>query len=188
MTTIFRVNKGLIASVIVIIGVILYTGCSSLNYIKISKEFDLADNIAKAKITGQRSVKDNAWKSTVAKLQIEDKACIFSHPDSSLSYMISLPKDESLVFTSSIGYHPSAKNWGASDGVRMTIEITNGSESKVVFERYVMPKDKLFNLKIPLNDYAGKNIVFRLYSLNDPNKNANGDWAVWFEPKIVVKH
>ncbi len=160
--------------------VLLCSGCGHF------REYDLVKNFEKANITGRRPMSDNAWGKTVARIEINGKACIFSHPDSSLSYMIALPKGESLVFKSSVGYHPAAKNWGVSDGVRMTIKISDGSESKIIFDRYVMPKDKLFNIVISLDDYSGKNITLKLSSINDPGKNANGDWAVWFEPRIIL--
>jgi uncharacterized protein YceK len=181
----YGLNKGLIVFVVLIISVLFFSGCGSLNYTKISKEFDLAKNLEIAKITGRRAMSDNAWKSTVANIKIDGKPCIFSHPDSSLSYMIAIPKEGNYVFRFSVGYHPAAKKWGVSDGVRMTVEITNGSGSKTVFDRYVMPKDKLFNVVIPLSDYSGKNIALTLYSLNDKEKNANGDWILWYEPKVI---
>jgi hypothetical protein len=164
---------------------ILYNSGRSKKYKMIYKEFDLVENFDKAKITGRRPKTDNAWHCTLARIEIDGKPCIFSHPDSSLSYMITLPKDRKFVFKSSVGFHPVAKKWIISDGVRMSVKIINGSGSKIIFNRYVMPKDNLFNVEIPLDDYAGKNIILSLYSLNDKGKNAKGDWAVWFEPKII---
>lgn len=146
---------------------------------------DLCEQFNGAKITGRKTASDNAWKSTVAKIEVDGKACLFSCPDSSISYMTALPKGKNLVFRSSVGYHPAAKNIGGSDGVRMKVEISSGSISKLVFDKYVMPNDELFNVVVPLSDYSGKKITLKLYSLNDAGKNANGDWAVWFEPRII---
>lgn len=152
--------------------------------------YDLCENFDKAEVIGRRPMKDNAWGSTIAIVKIGRKECIFAVPDSSLSYRLKLPmlkQGESLAFRSSIGYHPASKDYNGSDGVRMQVKITDGAGSKVLFNRYVMTKDRAVDVDIPLDGYSGRSIILSLYTRNDPGKNENGDWPVWFNPRIIHK-
>ena len=153
--------------------------------IKTGVFFDLYKNLNRAEIKGKRPMSDNNWGSTVASIVIDGKPCIFSHPTSSLSYKITLPKNGKTAFKAAAGYHPASRDWNGSDGSIMEVKVAYGSRSKTVFKKNIRPRDRLSNINVPLDEYAGKNVILTLFSYNDKDKNDSGDWAVWYEPRIV---
>lgn len=127
------------------------------------------------------------WKETVAVITIpeeDNKTAIFAAPDSKVEYEIMLPNRKYIMLKTAIGYHPISRSWD-SDGLRMKIEISAKRHSKVVLDKYIMPREGFIDARLSLDEFTGENIVIKLSTTNDPGKNGNGDWAVWLEPRIV---
>ena len=80
-----------------------------------------------------------------------------------------LPNEDKVVFKTSVGYHPNAREWD-SDSVRVKIEIKNQQSRDVLFDRYILPKADYHQVRASIPDrYLGKHCQITFYLFNENN-------------------
>jgi len=187
------VNIGSYFGIICVLMVLL-CGCSSSGYLKYSKKLDLVERFKNATVKGKYAFGDANMKWSIMPITVlenmEEIKSIFAHPNSLIIYNIKMPdisSGQTILFKCGAGFHPSVQNWGVSDGVMMAVKIESENEKKTLFKKNIMPKGGTYLLEIPLDEFAGEKIQLKLMTGNEVGKNENGDWAVWYEPKIIIK-
>jgi len=127
------------------------------------------------------------------KINNDERPTIRSHPvpggNSSICYNLYVPERSMLEF--GICIDPAV--WEKSvDGVEFVITIKDEGEVRTIFSHYVDPKNfpqdrKWHDFRLPLDEFANRNVVISFITSSGPKGNAENDWAHWSNPLIMVR-
>ena len=117
------------------------------------------------------------------------KTAIFAHPPLEFNLRLSIPDNPSnLDF--SIGISPLVFE-AKGDGVHFQITLMEGDKEQLnVFSKYIDPKNnpcdrRWFDEEINLDQWAGKNIIFKFSTDGGPTWDTSADFAYWGEIKLM---
>jgi len=156
--------------------------------IKLEKEqkgdFDFLVKFPEAMVTAEE---DTYVRTTSEIINGEERQVIFAHPESRISYTLELPEKARLFF--GIGLSPNA--WSEEKGSGVDFEITlgeNGAE-RVVFSRYIDPKNNSEDQKwhdVEIELAHGKPESKQLHFVTTTKgRDKQYCWAVWSHPYLV---
>ena len=104
------------------------------------------------------------------------------------SYELEVPVNTSLKFSTSL----RQDTWHhlKGDGVMFIVLIDDGSQTKLLFNKYIDPKNLeadrgLHEQNIDLKQYWGKNITLTFQTKSGPKNSSMYDTAGWGNPRIV---
>jgi hypothetical protein len=121
---------------------------------------------------------------------------IFEHPlqqsKEEIIYRFLVPEKGALSFAITIS--PEVWSPEKGDGVNFQVlvsKITDSSEGKFIFNRYINPKlnpndRRWLNFIVDLSPWAGQEVNLSFITESGPSGNYNFDWAGWAEPKIIT--
>lgn len=121
----------------------------------------------------------------------ENRSIIFAHPDSKITYDLTLPENPSLLF--GIGMDTTVWDPQKGDGVEYLIDAALPEEpGRVyrVYSRYIDPKNNpgdrhWFDERVDLSAFAGKQVRLTFQTRPGPAGNYDFDWAGWSRPVLV---
>lgn len=114
----------------------------------------------------------------------DDKEILFEHAPGKVDYEVKIPAQSSLDF--SIGMVPGCWSPDKGDGVLFRILINENKAEKIIFNKYIDPKNitkdrKWHDFSIDLTSYSGKNVILSFITL--PGLEGSGgnafDWSAW---------
>jgi hypothetical protein len=114
-----------------------------------------------------------------------EKAVLWMHPPSNVSYRLTLPSEARLAFEVAL----SPEVWQQEgDGVEFQITLDSAQGFEQIYWRAVDPRhnsgdQRWFDEQIDLSSYAGQEVVITL--LTYPRSNNSWDWAGWAHPIIT---
>jgi hypothetical protein len=118
------------------------------------------------------------------------KNSLFLHakvPYNSISIKnVSIYENSSLNFA--IGLDPEIWFKDLGDGVEYSIEVSNSSDTKLIFSKYIDPRNnvsdrKWFDFSVNLSEYFKNDIVsIKLITSPGPRNDTSFDWAYWGDP------
>lgn len=98
--------------------------------------------------------------------------------DTILRFAVSLPDEPSELTFGAFLFQTSAP----SDGVTFKVRI----DEAVVFEETISSYEAQ-QRTVDLVAYAGRDVTVELVTTPGPDSNISADWALWLDPKIVLK-
>jgi hypothetical protein len=147
---------------------------------------NLVDLFGSARVTGRLLGPDFPGGSSISIVDLSGSRAICALPSSSISFEVPVPAGPAFL-TFVVDFHPIAKHWGVSDGARASVKIATGNGNKAEpWTEYLEPKGAPHFVSLPLGLCEGTTCRVTLETSNDPGKNADGDWLVWIEPRIVA--
>jgi hypothetical protein len=114
----------------------------------------------------------------------------FQHPTSQIQYDVLVPQNATLKF--SIALEPSVWSPEKGDGVLFEIYIKEKDSEKLLFSKYIDPKNnpeerKWNDFEVGLSHWENENVTIIFATSPGPNNDSTYDWAWWGEPMIVSK-
>ncbi|HZT95998.1 MAG TPA: hypothetical protein VFB34_04090, partial [Chloroflexota bacterium] len=105
-----------------------------------------------------------------------------------LGYRLHVPNGAVLAW--GIALDPRVWRVNKGDGVRFSIAIGDAGQRRVVFDRYIDPKQnsrdrRAFLYRLPLSGYAGHTIRIDFITDSGPLHDADYDWSAWLNPGLV---
>jgi len=132
----------------------------------------------------------NEYKSFAIKYSENGNITLLQHPITDgivvINYAVTVPANVSLIFGAGL----DEKIWEKSDGVTFEIYLNASGNHSKLFSKHIDPKTNISDRKwqefiIPLNEYAGEEIILGFATSPGPKRNVNYDWAYWINPEIV---
>lgn len=112
---------------------------------------------------------------------------IFAHAPAKFAYTVTVKPGSVLEFTPFV--HP--KQADISDGEKFIITVTpKGGQPAVIYQKELQPKttpaDREPKLEtVALDKFAGQTVEIEFATDNAPGKSIDGDWGLWFEPRLA---
>ncbi len=158
-------------------------------------EMDALRDLPQADVRAEAS--DYVSRTEVA-IEGERRAVLFEHPPlftaastahntTSICYRVAaMPADARL--RTAVALLPDA--WDVSDGVEFAVRVAGPTESEVLYQRLVNPRqvsdDRSWQeVWVDLSGYAGQNVQVCLETGPGPSGDNTTDWAVWAEPRVL---
>ena len=95
--------------------------------------------------------------------------------------------EKNLTLVVLVGFYPVARNWGVSDGARVSIAVgPSGGPTQQRWTAELEPADDYRLALVPLDgcrDAPRCSVTLR--TGNDPGKTGGGDWILWLDPRLV---
>lgn len=115
---------------------------------------------------------------------------VLAHPRSKFDMPMTIPESPSTL-DFSIGLNPGVFQPDRGDGVGFTIRILDNKnkDESLLYSKYIDPKNdpcdrRWFDESIPLDHWAGKEIILKFSTNAGPMENANWDWAYWGDIRL----
>ena len=139
-------------------------------------------------LRGLRQTKWNPWGNTVVCKTFPDigKALLTTDSHTCIRFgPFPKPTDRVIHFQTKVGFYPSARKWGVSDGVTMIISLISENTTQVLWEHRCLPDDDI-SMNVPLT--GGYDSFFLQFETDDPPHNhAKGDWVLWRDPVLLYE-
>ena len=122
----------------------------------------------------------------MGEVTVDGEPGILAFPESEITF--DRPAGEkNLTLVVLVGFYPVARNWGVSDGARVSIAVGPvGAHPQRRWTAELEPADDYRLATVPLDgcrDAPRCGVTLR--TENEPGKTGAGDWILWLDPRLV---
>jgi hypothetical protein len=146
----------------------------------------LVDQLPGARVVGRQPERSTPSGWTVGEVTVDGEPGILAFPETEVTF--DRPAGEkNLTLVVLVGFYPVARNWGVSDGARVSIAVgPSGGPTQQRWTAELEPADDYRLATVPLDgcrDAPRCSVTLR--TGNDPGKTGGGDWILWLDPRLV---
>ncbi|MBN2468674.1 MAG: cobalamin-dependent protein [Deltaproteobacteria bacterium] len=146
-----------------------------------SGEFDFLVRFPEARLTTEHEA---YVRITSEIIDGEERSVIFAHPESRISYTLSLPENARLCF--GIGMSPPVWSKEKGSGVDFEITMNENGRERLLFSRYIDPKNnpddrKWHDITVDLPEHSSHPTQLNFITTTK-GRDKQFCWAVWSQP------
>ncbi len=144
--------------------------------------FDLLAQLPAARVERQEA--GEPVRRHLAKIDGDERLCLFAHPRSRLSWAVDIPPGSRL--RASLALDPLCLDWGGQ-GAWFKV-LVNGDER---FRCYLDPKSNVADnrwheIVVDLTTEAGRRVELTLVTEPHGSGDLTGVWALWAQPRVEI--
>ena len=132
----------------------------------------------------------NGIASFIVNIENDIRPVIYEHPPAKITYKLKLPDHPLLEF--GIYMDPAVWTPDKGDGVLFELKIRSAGGTKILFSRYIDPKNNLEERKwldevVDLSAYSQETVELSFITQPGPLNDTRFDWAGWSDPRIIAR-